>query len=126
MADPAKKAAYEQASRDSSKPLFSLTIADFFNAPVVDEVDLSAYGGAAGDTIVVLAHDDIEVTRMSVSVNNDNAQIESGQAVETPAKSGRWVYTATAAVPQGTNVRIAVTVSDQPGGSGEAAAEKSL
>jgi len=42
--------------------------------------------------------------------------IESGAAVETPPYSGRWIYTATAAVPGGTTVRIAVTASDRAGG----------
>ncbi|MBI1794650.1 MAG: hypothetical protein HYR70_10715 [Chloroflexi bacterium] len=127
MADPQKKAGYEQAARAKGKPLFSLTIADFFNAPVVDEVDLSAYAGAVGDPIVVRAHDDFQVTRLRVSISNTNGEaIESGDAEETPARSGRWVYAATTIVPAGTNVRIAVTVSDQPGGTGEATAEKSL
>ena len=127
MADPQKKAGYEQAAKAKGKPLFSLTIADFFNAPVVDEVDLSAYSGAAGDPIVVRAHDDFQVTRLRVNVSDVSGEgIESGEAEETPVKSGRWVYTATAAVLAGTNVRIAVTVSDQPGGTGEAMAEKLL
>lgn len=47
-----------------------------------------------------------------------------GQAVETPPESGRWVYTATAAVPTGTTVRIAVTVADWPGGQAQAEEEK--
>jgi len=39
-------------------------------------------------------------------------------------KSGRWVYTASADVPTGTTVRIAVTASDRPGGVGSAEEEK--
>ena len=120
MADPQKKAIYEKASKATGKPLFSLTIADFFNAPVVDEVDLSTYSGAAGDVIVVRAHDDFEVASVHVSVSDVNGQaIESGEAVETPANSGRWAYTATTGVAAGTNVRIAVAVTDLPGGAGE-------
>jgi hypothetical protein len=46
--------------------------------------------------------------------------------VETPPTSGRWVYTASQDVTQGSTVRIAVTVSDQPGGKGEAFVDKSL
>ncbi len=60
---------------------------------------------------------------MLVSVSNAN---EQGIMVQTPANSGRWVYTATTAVPEGSDVRIAVEVSDRPGGTGEATAEKSL
>ena len=73
------------------------------------------------------AHDDFEVTGVHISVSDANGQsFESGDAVETPANSGRWVYATTTAVPAGTHVRIAVTASDQPGGMGEATAEKSL
>jgi hypothetical protein len=126
MADPDKKAFYEQAAKVKGKPLFSLTVADFFNAPVVDEVDISNYGGVAGDPIVVRAHDDFKVSRLLVMVSSSGDEIESGEAVETPSASGRWVYTTTNSVPQGSTVRIAVTVSDQPGGKGEATLEKLL
>lgn len=94
---------YEKAAHSSGKPLFSLTVADFFNAPAVDAVDLSAYSGATGNEIVIQAHDDFEVTSVNVSINDVNGEkIESGGAMETPAKSGRWVYTATTTVNQGT------------------------
>ncbi len=94
---------------------------------MVNEVDLSAYSGAVGDQIAIRAHDDFDVVQMRVSISDANGQaIENGDAVETPSKSGRWVYTAATTVPQGTNVRIAVSASDQPGGIGEATAEKTL
>jgi len=125
MADPQMKADYEKTAKAKGKPLFSVTVADFFNEPVVDEADLSNYSGMPGNPIVVRAHDDFKVTRLSVTVSDTNgAEIESGEAVETPPNSGRWAYTATSTIPQGTVVRIAVTVSDQPGGKGEAMTEK--
>ena len=134
MADPDKKALYAEAAKASGKPLFSLTIADFFNAPAVDEVDLSAYAGQVGNPIMVRAHDDFAVVSVHVSITKSSGEaIESGEAVQThpnpvqgASRSGRWVYTVMAAVPQGTAVRIAVTASDHPGGVGEATAEKSL
>ena len=134
MADPDKKALYAKAAKTSGKPLFSLTIADFFNAPAVDEVDLSAYAGQVGNPIAVRAHDDFAVVSVHVSITKSSGEaIESGEAVQTPpnllqgaARSGRWVYTITAAVPQGTAVRIAVSATDHPGGVGEATSEKLL
>ena len=125
MADPGLRAGYEKAAKAQGKPLFSLTVADFFHTPLIDEVDLSNYGGAAGDAIIVRAHDDFKVANLSVAVSNTSGQeIERGSATETPPASGRWAYTATSAIPQGTTVRISVTVSDQPGGKGEAMVEK--
>ncbi len=127
MADPEKKALYAEAAKASGKPLFSLTIADFFNTPAVDEVDVSAYAGEVGNPIAVRAHDDFAVVSVHVSITKSNGEaIESGEAVQTPPNSPRWVYTATATVPQGTAVRIAVSASDRPGGVGEATSEKSL
>ena len=85
-------------------------------------MDLSTYGGAIGDEIVLRARDDFEVSSAQVEITYaDGNPVESGAAVETPAKSGRWVYTASAAATADADARIAVTVKDRPGGRGRAA-----
>jgi hypothetical protein len=127
MADPEAKALYVEEAKAKGQPVFSLTIADFFNAPSVDEVDLSGYAGRAGDAIVIRASDDFDVARVEVALADVvGAAIESGAASEMPPDSGRWVYTATAAVPTGTTVRIAVTAVDRPGGAAQAQQEKAV
>ena len=127
MADAETKALYTEAAKAKGKPAFSLTVADFFNAPSVDEVDLSAYSGAVGDEIIIMASDDFAVLGVDVALSDGaGTLLESGAAVESPAKSGRWVYTATTAVVTGTTVRIAVTASDRPGSVGTAEEEKAL
>ena len=45
---------------------------------------------------------------------------------ETPADSGRWIYTATAAVATGATVRISVTAEDRPGGTSTGEGEKAV
>ena len=88
-------------------------------------LNLTAYSGGVGDEIVIRAEDDFDVASVTVAVADvDGNALESGEAAETPAESGRWVYAAQAAVPTGTTVRIAVTAADRPGGTGEAAVEK--
>jgi hypothetical protein len=85
----------------------------------VDEVDLSAYTGNVGDPIAIRASDDFAVSSVNVAVTKaDGSAIEEGAASETPPKSGRWLYRATAAVPTGTTVKIAVTAKDRPGHTG--------
>ncbi len=70
--------------------MFSLTIADFFNAPEVNEVDMAHYGGKTGAPIVITAHDDLEVARATVGLTDSNgAGIENGEVVQSPLKSGR-------------------------------------
>lgn len=127
MADPETKALYTEAAKAKGKPVFSLSIADFFNAPSVNEVDLSAYSGAVGDEIVIHASDDFQVAGVNISLSDESgALLERGRAIETPPDSGRWLYSATTAIATGTTVRIAVTASDRPGGLGTAEEEKAL
>lgn len=76
----------------------------FFNAPVVDEVDLSGYSGQVGETILVPAHDDFQVTEVTLA-RTDGTAIEKGDAV---LSSGLWAYTTTQTVLEGTTVRIEV------------------
>lgn len=124
MADPDSKALYEAAAKAKGLPVFSLTVADFFNAPSVDEVDLSGYGGAPGDVINIIASDDFEVAGVQVSLaDSDGALLEEGAAV---AQNGLWIYTATTAVTSGTTVRLTINASDRPGSVTEANAEKAL
>ena len=119
MADEDMRAIYDQVAERKGMPVFALTVADFFNAPSISEVNLSAYNGKVGDMIKVSALDDVSVMNVRVALTNaqDNALIESGDAVETAAGSGQWVYTTTAAVPAGTTVNFTVVVTDRPGGT---------
>ncbi|WP_412062429.1 hypothetical protein [Rubrivirga sp. IMCC45206] len=117
MADEEARAVYEAAAETRGKPIFSLTVADFFNAPSVDEIDVSGYTGASGDPIVVRASDDVDVQRVVVALTDaDGAALESGEAA---ADAGHWVYTAQTDVAPGTTVRIGVQAVDRPGGVGE-------
>jgi hypothetical protein len=109
------RAIYEETIRAVEKPVFSLTVADFYNAPSVDEIDLSEYTGAVGDRIEIVAHDDFDVVEVNVNLMDaEGDTIESGRAAETPVDSGRWTYTTTMTVKLGTTVCIAVTAKDRP------------
>ena len=45
MADAEMLAIYKQVSERKDIPVFALTVADFFNAPTINDVDLLAYTG---------------------------------------------------------------------------------
>jgi len=93
--------------------VFALTIADFFHEPAVDEIDLSAYTGQAGEKISIRAHDDFELDGLAVVIRKaDGTALEQG-----PAALGTdsvWAYTTTAALPAGQTVMIEVTATDRP------------
>jgi hypothetical protein len=127
MADANTRALYEEAAKIKNIPVFALTIADFFNAPVIDSLDLSEYNGQAGSLIRISARDDFGVASVYVSIlNGQNNPVESGNAVETAAGSGQWVYTATGAVSQGTTVTVNAVATDRPGGSVVSSGNKSF
>jgi hypothetical protein len=119
LAQPEVRARYQAMSEESGNPLFSLMVADFFGAPVVDEVNVSGYTGRAGETIVMQAHDDFEVTGVTVSIRNAGGQmVESGIAAQNPPNSGRWVYTTQQTVTDVSGTVITATASDWPGNAG--------
>ncbi len=125
LSEAAVREAYTRAAKERGVPLFSLTVADFFNAPVVDDINLSAYTGQAGELIVVRAHDDFEVTGVTVSICEAGGQaVESGAAVQNPPDSGRWVYTTRQAVASISGVTVTATASDRPGNAGLKTATK--
>ena len=125
LAETTVREAYVRAANERHKPLFSVPVADFLNAPVVDEVNLSGYTGQAGETISVRAYDDFEVTNVTVSIREAGGQeVESGAAVQNPPDSGRWVYTTHQAVADASGVTVTATASDRPGNTGIKTAAK--
>lgn len=114
LADPVTKALYENKSAATGTPVFALAIADFFHAPSVDDIDLSAYTGKAGEKITIRAHDDFQLVGVGVAIRKpDGTALEQG-----PAMAGNdsvWAYTTTTALPAGQAVMIEVTATDRPG-----------
>jgi len=128
MADADIRAIYEEVSINKDMPIFALTVADFFNAPVIQNVDLSAYNGQVANVIKVRASDDFGVMNVRVAITdaqNGNA-VESGNAIETAPGSDLWLYSATEALTAGTLVDITVVATDRPGGMASATHSKSL
>ena len=115
MADSATKQIYTDASETRGVPVFALMVADFLNAPVVDNIDLSRYTGKTGDTLKVRASDDFEVSGVHVAIRaTDGTVIEQGAAVKDTSTL-LWTYTATTNLSQGQAVSIEVSATDRPG-----------
>jgi hypothetical protein len=116
IADPATKALYsEKASVGQSA--YNVAVADFFNAPDIKEVDLSAYTGEVGSTIKVKVIDDFKVVKVQVQIAGvDGTLIETGEAV-LQADGLYWMYTATQKNEAPTGDKITVTAWDMPNNS---------
>ena len=116
MADEQARKLYEELAKSRKQPLYSLIMEDFLTDPRVDEVDLSAYSGQAGEKIYVLATDDVQVASVRVAIARGSGEpIESGAAVKAADGSGRWLYTTSASAPPGTPLKVQVSVTDRPG-----------
>ena len=114
ITDPTAKAEYE-AKAGGMKSAYNVAVADFLHAPNIDEIDLTAYQGAANNTIRVRVTDDFRVQQVQVSIlNSDGTLVEQGDAVKQ-ANQIDWVYTATAANESTAGDKIVVRASDKPG-----------
>lgn len=113
-------AAYAQSAKDlpvyadkaAGTPLnaYNVAMADWFNPPEVQEIDLRGWSGQAGEHIRVRASDDVQVRAVNLSITDaDGSLLEQGAAVR--AEGQWWDYTTTAT--GGTQVTAGAT--DLPG-----------
>ncbi|MFT4092667.1 MAG: hypothetical protein QM640_03420 [Niabella sp.] len=113
IADAAKKQAYKAAAQPGQSA-YNVALADFFNAPDIQEIDVSGYTGNIGDQIKIAVTDNFKVAGVAVSVHNgDGTPVEAGNAVQD-ADGLHWIYTATAANASLTGDKITVTATDAP------------
>ena len=125
MANQAVRPLYEAVAKARKMPVFAMTVADFFNAPVIHNVDVFGYNGNVGDTIHIHATDDFSVAKVHVMIaDNQGNMIENGEAVESAPGSSQWIYTAT--VQGQPVVKVQVVAVDRPGGTAVMNIEKTF
>ena len=114
ITDEATKQNYK-ASAEEDESAYNVAVADFFNAPHINEIDVSHYTGQPDSYIQVRAVDDFEVKEVTVSIqNSDGTEVESGSAILQEG-SIWWRYTATATNESLEGDKIIIRVSDIPG-----------
>ena len=118
IADPATKALYA-AKATGGRSAFNVAVADFFNAPQIEKIEMGNYSGAIGSTITITVTDDFAVSSVHVKIENmDGSLVEEGEA--TPGSFGvDWVYTATVTNENLAGDKITVTAFDMPGNTGK-------
>jgi len=110
---------YKDVATSRGQSTYNVAVADFLHPPEIQQIDLSAYNGAPGETITITAVDDVKVKTVGIMiVNDDGTLVEKGTAVPT-TDANHWLYntTATAASP---SVKIVVDVADLAGQVAEA------
>jgi hypothetical protein len=117
FASPSTEALYAKMTKKGKNP-FNVAVADFFNAPDIETVDLSDYTGTPGDEIRIMASDDFAVKSVHVQIiNADGSQVEEGEAAHSAGDL--WIYTAVQNNENLVGDKIIVTASDLPGNIAE-------
>jgi len=115
-ADPALLAFYAPIAKQRDLTIRAVAMGDYLKKPTIKPLDLSTYKGRIGDVIEIRTVDDLGLADLNVEiVAQDGTHIESGKAVEKGDGSGKWLYTATKAVPLGSDVFIGVKGCDHAG-----------
>lgn len=123
-ANPALKAEYGSGVNEKLNSPYMVAVADFLNAPSIQEVNLKEYTGNVGDRITIRVTDDFKVAEVKVAIHNpDGTLVEEGNAVQALAGFD-WTYTATVKNVSLDGDRITITAYDMPGN--ETTEEKSL
>jgi hypothetical protein len=118
VSDPKMEAAYA-AKAKPGQTARNVAVADFFHAPDIEQIDVSGYGGHAGDVIRIEVTDDFAVKVVKVSISNtDGSPVEEGYAVQE-ATGYEWTYVATADNDSLKGDRIEILASDTPGNISE-------
>ncbi len=106
---------YLTAAASKGKTPYLVAVADFFNAPDIDQIDVSAYTGNPGDMIRIRVTDDFSVKSVTIRIsNNDGSLVEEG-AAQPDALGIEWIYTAAATNGNLSGDKIEVFASDTPG-----------
>ena len=118
MADPDTKALYT-AKATGGRSAFNVAIADYFNAPQIEKIEMGNYSGAIGSTITITVNDDFAVSSVHIKIENmDGSLVEDGEAAPGSFEVD-WVYTATVTNESLAGDKITVTAFDMPGNTGK-------
>jgi len=119
------RTAYETllAERGMEKRLRAIVIGDILKAPVVSTIDLSGYQGGPGESIRIIAEDNVGVSSLSLVIYDvtANSKVESSELdISKVAGMVEWVYTTINSLAEGHEVEVRVTAYDLSGNKIEA------
>jgi len=122
ISDPATQELYA-AKAAGGRSAFNVAVADFFNAPQIEEINLDNYTGQVGSTIAITVTDDFMVSEVHVKIENqDGTLVEEGEA-QPGNTEFEWVYTGTVLNESLAGDKITVTAYDMPGNKDQSITE---
>lgn len=117
LKDEAMRPIYDLVSKQTGIPAFAVAVADFFNPPSIEFLDLANYNGKVGGIIQITTLDDVGVKNVEIVIKDEQMNpIESGNATESPKGSGNWSYETIIPVASGKHITVHAKAIDYPGG----------
>jgi hypothetical protein len=117
--------AYVEKAAGTPQTTYNVAVADWFHAPEVDEIDLSAWTGGVGETLRARARDDVQVEGVHFLIaTEDGTLVEAGAG--TPEGAGLWWRYETTVDHPGGPAKVVVTARDLPGHAGSLEAAKEV
>lgn len=111
---------YVQLAKGTEATSYNLAIADYWGKPQVLDIQAESWTGQIGQTILVKAKDDTLVTRVQVTLRNEDGSIyEQGEAVRSEVDGLLWLYTTTTNLQNTYPLIIEAVACDMPGNRGE-------
>lgn len=111
------RALYTERATANKRPL-NVAMADFYHAPEVIAIDVTALAGKAGDMLLIHAMDDFRVERVEVEITSpDGTLAESGEA--SLNANGLWEYRTMKDYETVAGLVIKARAWDRPGNVGE-------
>ncbi len=108
---------YARLAEGTSRTAYNVAIRDWFNPPVVEEINVGGYTGQAGEVIRARVVDDVRVVRVEVRVvGAEGVVVEEGEMVR---EQGGWYGFVTREVCAAGEARVVVRGWDLAGHFGE-------
>jgi len=108
-------AIYKNAALIRRKRACDLAMSDYLCAPVIRDIDLTAYTGSAGESIAIEAFDSFLVQAVFVAIAQaDGTVLEEGQAV-LDERTARWCYSVQENARRPQTLTVTATASDPAG-----------
>lgn len=99
---------------------YEVALADFLGTPQVLAIDISAWTGGSGQSILVKAKDNVMVVSLYIMIRDDSsgAILEAGEALQSDEDGLSWTYITRNDVPQTPGISVYVFARDLPGNVG--------
>ncbi len=119
MVQPHLKELYTSGISARRTSAHQVAIADYLNAPCIEDINASHYKGDVGNTIAIRATDDFRVVSIQVAIHTPDGELIEEGAASCNTEGDIWIYTTSLPNPSYTNCQVTVTASDIPGNKTE-------